>query len=132
MAAAGYSGTPLIRKLGIHPSHKIRLVNPPVDYFSLLENDISAQVVKSGGDFAHLFVKNRKELEKGFQQLIKTFPATGIIWISWYKKSARIPTDVTEDIIREIVLPTGWVDVKVCAVNDEWSGLKIVKRVSGR
>jgi hypothetical protein len=75
----------------------------------------------------HIFATSRKELEKHFHTVIKKLPPTAAIWISWYKKSAKIATDITEDTIREIVLPTGWVDVKVCAVSDIWSGLKIVK-----
>ena len=133
MATAGYSGTPLLKKLGITPEMKLLLVNPPPDYFSWLETDIRKQVIKAGkADFVHLFVVSRKELQKHFTSLIKKLPAPAIIWISWYKKSAKIPTDITEDTIREIVLPTGWVDVKVCAVNELWSDLKIVKRISER
>jgi hypothetical protein len=98
-----------------------------------LETDISKQVIKNGkADFVHLFATSKKDLDKQFNQLIKKLPATAIIWISWYKKSAKIPTDITEDTIREIVLPTGWVDVKVCAVSEVWSGLKIVKRIAER
>jgi len=133
MATSGYSGTPLVKKLGIKPDMKVLLVNPPANYFDLLESDIRPQVVKSGkADFVHLFVVSRKELEKSFLSLIQKLSPTTIIWISWYKKSAKIPTDITEDTIREVVLPTGWVDIKVCAVSELWSGLKIVKRVSER
>ena len=129
MATVGYSGTPLVKKLGIKPEMKILLINPPDNYFQWLETDIQKQVIRSGSaDFVHLFAVKRLELEKTFLQLIKRLPANAIIWISWYKKSAKIPTDITEDTIREIVLPTGWVDVKVCAVNELWSGLKIVAR----
>ncbi|MES2330208.1 MAG: DUF3052 domain-containing protein [Bacteroidota bacterium] len=133
MATTGYSGTPLVQKLGIKPEMKVLLVGSPPNYFQLLETDIRKQVIKSGkADFVHLFVTSKKDLDKQFNQLIKKLPSTAIIWISWYKKSAKIPTDITEDTIREIVLPTGWVDVKVCAVSDVWSGLKIVKRISNR
>ena len=133
MSTTGYSGTPLVQKLGIKPEMKVLLVNAPADYFNLLETDLSKQVIKAGkADFVHLFAVSRKELEKQFLQLIKKVPGTAIIWVSWYKKSAKIPTDITEDAIREIVLPTGWVDVKVCAVSDVWSGLKIVQRVKNR
>jgi hypothetical protein len=132
MTATGYSGTPLIRKLGIRPEMKVLLINAPENYFELLETDISAQVVKSGGDFVHIFAVSAKELEKQFNKAINTIPSGGMIWISWYKKSAKIPTDITEDTIREIVLPTGWVDVKVCAVSEAWSGLKIVQRIENR
>ncbi len=133
MANSGYSGTPLHKKLGITREMKIRLIGMPEDYFTLLNTDISGQVVKNGSaDFIHLFVKTRQELETAFPKLIGELPPSAIIWISWYKKAARIPTDITEDGIREIVLPTGWVDVKVCAVSDIWSGLKIVKRKVNR
>ena len=133
MALAGYSGTPVIKKLGIQPKTKLLLVGAPDNYLALIERDVSKQLVKTGdADLVHLFVRSKKELFTHFHQLIKKIPATAVIWISWYKKSSKIPTDITEDIIREIVLPTGWVDVKVCAVSELWSGLKIVKRVSER
>ena len=133
MAVSGYSGTPLIKKLGIKEGMKIRLLNPPDNYFELLGEDISPKVVKSGAaDLVHLFAEKKTDLEKHFHKLIKELPATAVIWISWYKKSAKIPADITEDSIHEIVLPTGWVDVKVCAVSELWSGLKIVKRNSER
>lgn len=133
MPAAGYSGTPLVQKLGLRPGMKVQLIHPPENYFELLGQNISGQLVQNGKpDFVHLFAVNRKELEKDFNKLIQKLPPDAIIWISWYKKSAKIPTDITEDVIREIVLPTGWVDVKVCAVSDQWSGLKIVKRLAER
>ncbi len=129
MPTVGYSGASLVKKLGIKPAMKILLVNPPDNYFDLLETDIQKQIIRSGSaDFVHLFAVKRSDLEKNFLQLIKKLPANAIIWISWYKKAAKIPTDITEDTIREIVLPTGWVDVKVCAVSELWSGLKIVLR----
>jgi len=133
MAAIGYSGTPLIQKLGIKEAMRLRLINAPGDYFDLLEADIRKQVVKNGSaDLVHLFATHKKELEKQFRKLITEIPPTCIIWISWYKKSAKIPTDITEETIREIVLPTGWVDIKVCAVSELWSGLKIVLRKINR
>lgn len=128
---AGYTLTPLLKKLGIKPEHKVLLFDAPDLYFDWLEADISDQVVKSGwssADVVHLFVKTRKELEKHFSSLLKKLKPEAGIWISWSKKSSGISTDVTEDVIREVVLPTGWVDVKVCAVSDQWSGLKVVKR----
>ena len=134
MDSIGYSGRRLIKKLGIKPTDKLLLVNAPMNYFELLGADLTANVVKSGknADWVHLFVVERKELEKQFTKLIGQLHANGVIWISWYKKSAKIPTDITEDVIREIVLPTGWVDVKVCAVSDVWSGLKFVLRKEKR
>ena len=133
MAVSGYSNTPLIKKLGIKEGIKIGLINPPDNYLELWGEDISQKVVKSGtADLVHLFAEKKTDLEKHFHKLIKELPATAMIWISWYKKSAKIPTDITEDSIRELVLPTGWVDVKVCAVSELWSGLKIVKRIADR
>ena len=129
MATTGYSGTPLIKKLGINPEMKLLLYNQPDNYFDLLEKDVRKQVIKSGSaDWVHVFVTSKKELASQFNILIKKLPSSAIIWISWYKKTAKMPTDITEDVIREIVLPTGWVDVKVCAVSELWSGLKIVAR----
>jgi hypothetical protein len=127
---AGYSGTPLIKKLGIKEESKMVLINAPKNYMGLLEVDISKQLINeiSNAQLVHLFVVSKADLEKEFSKIIQQAKDDLIIWISWYKKSSGIATDITEDIIREIVLPTGWVDIKVCAVSDIWSGLKIVKR----
>ena len=126
----GYSGAPLINKLGIKESMKVKLINAPFDYMDFLDVDISNQLVSNvkDADLAHIFAVTKQELTKTFLQTIKQAKEGLIIWISWYKKSAGMQTDITEDSIREIVLPTGWVDIKVCAVSDKWSGLKIVKR----
>ncbi|HEY6977851.1 MAG TPA: hypothetical protein VH396_16240 [Chitinophagaceae bacterium] len=126
----GYSGTPLLKKLGIKEEHRVKLVKAPVDYMEFLEVNIEKQLVDKiyEADLVHLFVATKADLKKEFARIIQQAKDGLIIWISWYKKSSGISTDVTEDTIREIVLPTGWVDVKVCAVNDIWSGLKIVKR----
>jgi hypothetical protein len=133
MPATGYSGTPLAQKLGIKSGMKLLLLHAPANYHDLLGIDISRQLVKRPpADLVHLFAVTRKELEKDFYGLIDKLGPTAMLWISWYKKSAKMPTGITEDIIREIVLPTGWVDVKVCAVSELWSGLKIVKRVEKR
>ena len=133
MASGGYSGTPLIQKLGIKPDMKVMLLNAPSDYFRLLGEDISSQVVKSGAaGLVHLFATEAAILREEFTKLINEMPAGVIIWISWYKKASRQPTDINEDIIRDIVLPLGWVDIKVCSVSEQWSGLKIVKRKAAR
>ncbi len=131
---AGYSSTPLLKKLGIKQNTGMFLVNAPADYCTLLEVDIKSQVVgnTAEADFFHIFAQHKKELEKYFTCIIPVAKNDAVIWISWYKKAAKIPTDITEHVIRGIVLPTGWVDVKVCAVSDIWSGLKIVKRVVNR
>ena len=136
MAIAGYSGTPLLKKLGIKPSMKILLSNEPDNYFELLEININDQLCNKNEtpDLVHLFVKSNKEFElemKKLQPACKKNPMI-IIWVSWYKKSAKIPTDITEDTIRNYALRNGLVDVKVCAVSDSWSGLKLVVPVAKR
>jgi hypothetical protein len=128
--ATGYSGTPLINKLGIKQGMKVLLLNLPANYDELLEKNIGDQLVKKNNipDMVHLFVKSNKIFEKEMlrlKPLISKNPAI-VIWVSWYKKSAKIPTDVTEDVIRNYALKNELVDVKVCAVNDVWSGLKLV------
>ncbi len=136
MATAGYSGTPLIKKLGIKEETKVQLINAPDDYFKLLEADITTQIVKGKAtpDIAHVFVKSYKEFEaemKKIKPILKSNPNL-TIWVSWYKKSAGIPNDVTEDVIRAYALKNDLVDVKVCAVSDIWSGLKLVVPVAKR
>jgi hypothetical protein len=136
MATAGYSGTPLINKLGIKPQSIVLLLNKPGDYFDLLETDISAQLCKKDQtpDFVHLFVKSNKEFENEMKKLktaCKKNPAI-VVWVSWYKKAAKIPTDITEDVIRNYALKNDLVDVKVCAVSDIWSGLKLVVPLAKR
>lgn len=127
---AGYSGTSLIKKLGIKETTNIMLLNAPADYEEIIAADINKQITTSPAkaDLVHLFVTSRKALEEEFSKIISFAKEGLVIWVSWYKKSSGRQTDVTEDVIREVVLPTGWVDVKVCAVTDLWSGLKIVKR----
>ncbi len=127
---SGYSETPLSKKLGIKDGIKIFLINAPENYFELIEINAVEKVVNkiTAASFFHLFVVSKKELENHFKKITRSAADDAVIWVSWYKKSSGIATDVTEDTIREIVLPTGWVDVKVCAVTELWSGLKIVKR----
>jgi hypothetical protein len=130
MAAAGYSGTPLIKKLGIKTAMKILLLNPPDNYFDLLETNIKDQLCSNNQvpDLIHLFVKDSKEFTTAMKQvksIIKKNTSL-TIWVSWYKKAAKIPTDITEDVIRNYALQHDLVDVKVCAVSDIWSGLKLV------
>jgi hypothetical protein len=131
---AGYSKSSLCKKLGLNEDMKVLLVNAPNDYSQLVELDISSQ--KAGKnekpDFIHVFVTTKTELEKELNALLSNIKPTTIIWVSWYKKAAKIPTDVTEDVIREIALKSILVDVKVCAVTDVWSGLKLVVRKEKR
>ena len=120
----------MLNKLGIKPSMKISLVNRPDDYYDLLETDISEQLCKKNEmpDFIHLFVKNEKEFESEMKKLKPVIKQNKevIIWVSWYKKAAKIPTDITEDTVRNYALKNELVDIKVCAVSDIWSGLKLV------
>jgi hypothetical protein len=130
MPSVGYSGTPLIKKLGIKENMKTLLINTPADYFDLIEADISKQLAakKDIPDFVHLFSKSRADFEKEMKQLKKICSANPniIIWVSWYKKSSGMATDLTEDIIRNYALQHDLVDIKVCAVSNVWSGLKLV------
>ena len=133
MAAAGYSGTPLLKKLGIGPGTKLFLVNAPDNYYQLLEAEVSGQL-SAKPDLVHLFVKNNKEFEIEMKKLKPRIAKNTsiVIWVSWYKKSAGIATDVTEDVIRNYALKNDLVDVKVCAVSDVWSGLKLVVPLAKR
>ncbi|TMI96851.1 MAG: DUF3052 domain-containing protein [Bacteroidetes bacterium] len=136
MATTGYSGTALIKKLGIKPEMKVLIINKPDDYYKLLGVDITDQSCKSNEvpDFIHLFVKSVKEFEFEMKTLRSIYKknSTVIIWVSWYKKVSKIQTDITEDIIRNYALKNDLVDVKVCAVSDIWSGLKLVVPLAKR
>lgn len=136
MAAAGYSGTPLLKKLGIKPETKLLLINQPDDYYSLLDVNVKDQLIKKNEipDLIHLFVKSSKEFENEMKKLKPVCKKNSAItiWVSWYKRSAKIPTDLTEDVIRNYALQNNLVDVKVCAVSDIWSGLKLVVPLNKR
>lgn len=134
-AAAGYSGKPLSQKLGLKPGQRIVLRDAPADYAALTGLDLAvAQVLKRAGafDFAHAFVASRAQLQQALDALEPHLADNGMLWISWPKKAAKIATDLNEDGIRELALPRGLVDVKVCAVDTTWSGLKLVRRVNER
>lgn len=118
---AGYSGTPLKQKLGIKDTSRVLAIGAPKDY-------AFATVTKGPADVVHLFVKSLADLDKQLPRARKTMTTDGAIWVSWYKKASKIPTDVTEDLIRNRALATDLVDVKVCAVDEQWSGLKLVIR----
>ena len=136
MAATGYSGTPLVKKLGIKPEMKILVLNAPGNYFNLLEQDITPQIItgKQVPDLIHLFAKDHPAFIKGMQQVLKYTAANTatIIWVSWYKKTSGMATDITEDSIRNFALQHDLVDIKVCAVSHQWSGLKLVVPVAKR
>jgi bifunctional DNA-binding transcriptional regulator/antitoxin component of YhaV-PrlF toxin-antitoxin module len=136
MATAGYSGTPLLKKLGIKPGDKLVLINRPENYFELLEADVTEQVCTNNEppDLIHLFAVSKKEFEsemKGLGRLIKKNKKV-VVWVSWLKRSSGIATDLTEDTIRNFALKNNLVDVKVCAVSDIWSGLKLVVPLKAR
>jgi hypothetical protein len=133
---AGYSGTPLVRKLGIKPGEQIVAINAPEHYAELLEDlPKGASVVsrlRPNAKFVHLFVTGREELDERLSALRDGLDDAGMLWVSWPKKASRVPTDITENVIREVALPLGFVDVKVCAIDDVWSGLKLMIRREAR
>lgn len=128
----GYSGTPLIRKLGVKDSTRLLTVNAPADYpawLGLLPP--GAIIVGRAGptiDIAHVFTIRRADLARELKRLRVALRPDAATWVSWPKRAAKVATDVTEDVIREVALPMGFVDIKVCAVTDVWSGLKLVVR----
>jgi hypothetical protein len=135
--AAGYSGTPLAKKLGWRPGTRVELWNAPADYARWLgpaAAELELAAGRPSGPFAagHLFATERAVLGVALAKLRRRIAPGGMLWISWPKKSSGVPTDVTEDAIRELALPLGFVDVKVCAVTEVWSGLKLVVRRSER
>lgn len=133
---AGYSGTSLSKKLGIKPPMTLVVVGEPPEYLAWL-GELSADVhivAKTNKPIqaAHLFVTKRTVLEKSLATFRQKLEQTGFVWVSWPKKASKVETDITEDVIREIALPLGFVDIKVCAVSDIWSGLKLVIRKTER
>jgi hypothetical protein len=131
-AASGYSGTPLAKKLGIKAGTTLLPVGAPDDYLELLaplpDDVVLARGPSAGVDVVHLFTTQQKDLARHLASLRKSLKPEAAIWISWPKKASKVPTDVTEDVIRAAALPLGWVDIKVCAVTEVWSGLKLVVR----
>jgi hypothetical protein len=132
----GYSGTPLPKKLGIKDGFHVRLIEAPSDVVAELKPSLEkcklARDPKAPLDFAMLFTKSAASLKKEFTQLGKNLAPAGMLWISWPKKSSGVPTDLNENIVREVGLAAGLVDVKVCAVTEVWSGLKFVRRLKDR
>lgn len=129
---AGYSGTPLSKKLGIAASCRVALLGAPDGYRGLLEPLPQGVVFEAHAnaqtDIVQAFVTQRDELAKHLGELRRALKPDAAVWVSWPKKSSKLPTTVTEDVIRELALPLGLVDVKVCAVTEVWSGLKLVVR----
>ena len=132
---AGYSGTPLVKKLGIKPGFNIAFAGAPPSYANELDLPPNVSINPRPGkplDFAQLFVKSEKELEIKFSQYANRLNTSGMLWVSWPKKSSGVSTDLSENIVREIGLAAGLVDVKICAVDEVWSGLKFVFRFEDR
>lgn len=126
---AGYSGTPLAKKLSLKDGQRIRFEAMPASVRAEIDAAGLALVpAEEEIDAAHIFVTGRTELKDSLERLLPRLARDGQIWVSWPKKAAKVPTDVTEDTVREVALPMGLVDVKVCSVDAIWSGLKLVVR----
>lgn len=129
---AGYSGTPLAKKLGVKAGAELLLVDAPPEYLSWLtplpEGVRVVLKVSKSTDLIHLFVMSKKKLVSALKRYRMKIKSDAMIWVSWPKKSAKMETDIVEDTIRELALPLGYVDIKVCAVSEIWSGLKLVIR----
>lgn len=129
---AGYSTTPLVKKLGIKENFRVRLVNAPSNFIDLLTPlPTSAKIstrLNHNIDLWHLFTKSKTSLVSELKRALSAINQDGMIWVSWPKKSAGVTSDMTEDEIRNACLPLGLVDIKVCAVDNVWSGLKLVIR----
>ncbi|NND01821.1 MAG: DUF3052 family protein [Acidimicrobiia bacterium] len=129
---SGYSGTPLAKKLGIKPDDTLAVLNDPGHFEDIVE-PLPGRVTwresaRGKANVVVLFTKKRSELERRIDSLGKMIYPNAMIWVCWPKKASKVPTDMTEDVVREVVLPKGLVDVKVCAVDDTWSGLKLMWR----
>ena len=134
--SAGYSGTPLIKKLGIKPGMRAVVLDPPPGYVATL-GDLPDGVpledsLNGRFDFIHLFAHSRQTLEARFPDLRAALDPAGMLWVSWPKKASKMPTDLNENIVRDIGLAGGLVDVKVAAIDATWSGLKFVYRLADR
>jgi len=133
---AGYSGTPLAKKVGIKDGFAVLTVNAPADYRELvapLPDSVSiSDSLAADADIVHIFTNGRDELSGRLAECVRLIKQNGSIWVSWYKKAAKMPTEITEDTVREAASPLGLVDVKVCAVDEKWSGLKLVIRKENR
>jgi hypothetical protein len=134
LATFGYSGTPLIDKLGIKPAARLQFVSEPKRFAGLLGKLPDGTRIAARGtlDFAILFVKSQSELHKRFASLRDRLESNGMLWVAWPKKTSGVTTDLTEGVVRTFGLESGLVDVKVCAIDETWSGLKFVRRLKDR
>jgi hypothetical protein len=134
-ATTGYSGTPLRKKLGVvagQTTWRLAMPDAIVDEIDGDEPPVLLEAPIAGLAMAHLFVTEAAVLQESLTQLRPLLAPNGMVWVSWPKKASKVPTDITEDVIRALALPKGYVDVKVCAVDAVWSGLKLVIRKSER
>jgi hypothetical protein len=133
---AGYSGTPLAKKLGIKPGGRLFVAGGPPKYTKLvapLPDGVEfASGMSAHVDLVHLFTTRRADLATKLRSTLAKLRPDGTIWVSWPKKASKVDTDITEDTIREVALPLGLVDIKVCAVDETWSGLKLMIRKANR
>jgi hypothetical protein len=134
-SSSGYSGTPLRKKLGVAAGQKTWRLAMPAAIAAEIDGDAPPVLLsgpEAGLESAHVFVTDRAVLADELARLRPLLAARGMVWVSWPKKAAKVPTDITEDVIRSVALPMGYVDVKVCAVDAVWSGLKLLIRVTER
>lgn len=130
---AGYSGTPLVKKLGVKPGDTVVVLHAPDGFdLDLPKGAILRNRLSGHADVALLFTTDRATLEGRIDALGRAVAPDGIIWIGWPKKASRVPTDMTEQVVRDVALPLGLVDTKVAAIDDIWSGLKLVWRLTAR
>jgi hypothetical protein len=129
-ATHGYSGKPLFQKLGLKPGMTCLPIKAPMDYETLVGGAEEVRFLKRAGaaDLVHLFCTDRQALDANIERALGYVAEKGMLWVSWPKKSSKRFRDLTEDDLRTVILPTGWVDVKVCAVDADWSGLKFLRR----
>ena len=132
---AGYSGTPLVKKLGLKDGMAVHFAGAPAGYdrtLGKLPDVTQSKMLKGPLDFVQFFTTSKRMLETKCPALVRALAPAGMLWVSWPKKAAKMETDLTEDVIRGVGLANGVVDVKVCAVDDTWSGLKFVRRLKDR
>jgi hypothetical protein len=136
MTVAGYSKRPLVQKLGLKPGQRIIILNPPPDYDTTLgalpDKVLVSETLSGPLDFIHYFTKERADLEQQFPRLKQALAPAGMLWISWPKQASKVKTDVNENVVRDIGLSNGLVDIKVSAIDETWSGLKFVYRLMDR
>lgn len=133
---AGYSGKPLILKLGIKPGSRLGIFDAPGGFDATLgtlpEGVTPTTTLRGSHDVVVLFARNKKALEKRFDEVAKVVALIGSFWVSWPKKTSGVLSDLDENVVRAVGLNRGWVDIKVCALDETWSGLKFVTRLSNR